>query len=90
MANCYQCGSYVANGEGYRRDVYTGSSGGMSSGLKGNTRFYAGQRTGIRTLCVNCAQQHDVVTERANKIAFVLTIGFMLAFFAGILMLMRY
>jgi hypothetical protein len=57
MAECYKCGAYVARGQGYRREVYTGHS----------TRFYMGRgsststarRYGIHTLCEECAHRGD-------------------------------
>jgi hypothetical protein len=50
MATCHICGAYVQSGQGYRRDVYTGSSVGTRS-----SRAYSG----VRTLCRRCASAHD-------------------------------
>lgn len=57
MADCYLCGAYVPRGQGYRRNVRTGTS----------HRIYVGRWTGgstgvnygPRTLCRTCARIQD-------------------------------
>lgn len=57
MADCYLCGAYIPRGQGYRRNVQTGTS----------HRIYVGRWTGgstgvnygSRTLCHTCARIQD-------------------------------
>jgi hypothetical protein len=56
MAQCYLCGSYIPRGGGVRRQVYTGSTHGVSFGSRGSARMYHFTRYGLRTVCVRCAK----------------------------------
>jgi len=54
MASCYICGQ---NGSNYRRTVITGYSTGSYHGK--TTSHSSRTYYGIRTLCENCAFNHD-------------------------------
>lgn len=57
MAECYICGAYIPRGEGYRRQVHTGSSARVYVGrLRGGSY---GQSYGPRTVCSTCAKISD-------------------------------
>ncbi len=57
MADCYLCGAYIPRGQGYRRNVQTGTSHRIYVGR------WTGGSTGInygpRTLCHTCARIQD-------------------------------
>lgn len=57
MADCYLCGAYVSRGQGYRRNVRTGTSHRVYVGR------WSGGSTGVnygpRTLCRTCARIQD-------------------------------
>jgi len=58
MASCYKCGCYIRSGKGYRRQVQTGQSSGVSLGKRASSSF----RTyyGTRTLCTQCTNALDI------------------------------
>lgn len=61
MGECYNCGAYIPRGEGYRRQVYTGSSARIYVGkLRGGSY---GQSYGPRTVCATCAKISDKSSE---------------------------
>jgi uncharacterized protein YgiM (DUF1202 family) len=72
MANCYKCGAYIQPNSGYKRRVKTGDSFGMSFGR----RIVPSVRTyfGSRTLCANCASQHDNF-EKLKAIFWIILLG---------------
>lgn len=79
MATCYLCGISVANGTGYRRRVYTGDSSRIYFGRRVSTSF--GQQHGPRTLCHECAIQHDRENKfKAKVVLWLVGIGFILIF----------
>ncbi|MBD5803157.1 hypothetical protein AZOA_25930 [Azoarcus sp. Aa7] len=57
MADCYLCGAYIHRGQGYRRNVQTGTSHRIYVGRRpgGST----GVQYGTRTLCHTCARIQD-------------------------------
>lgn len=57
MADCYLCGAYIPRGQGYRRNVQTGTSHRIYVGRRpgGST----GVQYGTRTLCHTCARVQD-------------------------------
>lgn len=57
MADCYLCGAYIPRGQGYRRNVQTGTSHRIYVGRRpgGST----GVQYGTRTLCHTCARIQD-------------------------------
>ncbi|MDD4527345.1 MAG: hypothetical protein PHF25_04815 [Candidatus Margulisbacteria bacterium] len=57
MASCYVCGKSIPKGEECRREVNTGHSFGWSFGKRivPSTRNYYSKRT----LCPECANNHD-------------------------------
>lgn len=65
MPVCHFCGCNF-RGDAYRREVQTGSS--TQTGVYGR-RFGASQTTyrGLRSLCANCAAQHDKDTETRDS-----------------------
>lgn len=80
MAECYLCGVYVPRGEGFRRNVQTGTS----------HRIYVGRRLGgssgvqfgTRTVCESCARMQDEREEgRVPRTLFFLVVCAVLAFF---------
>lgn len=82
MARCYICGRYIEKYErSYRRDVYIGSSRWSSYGywFRPGYRFGSSSRTGIRTLCEECAIQYDK-DQRTKKIIFLIFLIFFWGF----------
>lgn len=59
MAECYECGSYIAPGNGVRREVQTGRNSSVSFTSKGRMRHSSGSRYGKRTICAECAKSQD-------------------------------
>lgn len=76
MPNCYKCGVYIPPNGGYKRRVKTGDSFGMSFGR----RIVPSIRTyfGPRTLCVDCARQHDKFEKIKNFFWIILIGGFVI------------
>ena len=68
MPSCFQCGEKIADGQGCRREVQTGSSFGYRST---SVRIYRG----VRTLCPSCAKRHDDAANLAMTI-FLVILGF--------------
>jgi S-DNA-T family DNA segregation ATPase FtsK/SpoIIIE len=66
MPNCYICGIDISKGEGYRREVYTGSSGRIYFSKRSSGSY--GMYFGIRTVCANCASSIDVSHKNEVKI----------------------
>lgn len=68
MADCYLCGAYIPRGQGYRRNVQTGTS----------HRIYVGRRPGgltgvqygTRTVCHTCARVMEAQNEGSGLRAF--------------------
>lgn len=76
---CYLCGTYVANGAGYRRRVYTGDTSRIYFGKRVSSSF--GKHYGPRTLCYECAKQHDKAARlMTGLILGGLCIGFLVIF----------
>ena len=75
---CYLCGAYIANGTGYRRRVYTGDTSRVYFGKRVSSSF--GRQYGPRTLCYECAIQHD----KANKLKTSIILG---GLFIGLLVI---
>ena len=66
MRHCYVCDGEIT-GSAFRRSVGTGRSSRVSVGRRVSTS--STQRTGLRTLCSNCAGNVDAETRFKNKIA---------------------
>ena len=81
MASCYHCGIKIENGEGYRRQVLTSQSTRVYFSKRGGGSY--GQTYGLRTLCVDCAQQLDQNNkELAWKLPSSLAVGLLGALIA--------
>jgi len=73
MANCHLCGTYIAPREPhYRREVYSGSSSGVGLSWRGNAWWTGRRYTGIRTLCLACAQQVDAARAPGPRLLVLL------------------
>jgi len=66
MAECYHCGGWIDKGQGYRRNVHTGSSSRTSYGTR-SSNYSTGDRYALRTLCASCATTNDAAQEKARK-----------------------
>jgi len=80
MQHCYLCGVGIP-GDGYRREVETGSSRWSSVGWsrRGSYRTGSGTRYGLRTLCASCAEEVD----RRNRNSAIATSVFVCLMFIG-------
>lgn len=65
MADCYHCGAWIDRGQGYRRNVHTGTSNRVSYGSR-SSNYSTGNRFALRTLCKSCALQADEDAEKAK------------------------
>src|ERR1700687_2206154 len=72
MAECYNCGTAVPRGQGYRREVYTGHSSRIYWGRR--VSGSGGSRFGVRTVCGRCAGNIDKRKSR-NRRLFWGTVG---------------
>lgn len=73
MATCYQCGRKIENGEGQRREVYTGHSdwfGFSGKRLRGGDS----NRYGMRLICNECATPTDGAMI-ISAVKFVIKVG---------------
>lgn len=82
MAECYLCGTYIPRGEGFRRNVQTGSSTRIYVGrLRGGAY---GQSFGTRTVCSTCAHIQDKTKEGGCLRAVILLISWVVSAFIGV------
>ncbi len=70
MAYCYNCGANISNREGYRREVYTGSSARVYFSKRMSSSY--GAHYGVRTVCKSCAKRIDESNKNARIIFLLL------------------
>lgn len=85
MANCFQCGEYIApTDHHYRRQVYTGMSmGGWASKRSRGSSVRA--HMGVRTVCFGCAKRQD----DAAKVTLAVLGGLAILFLAWVFVIPR-
>lgn len=81
MADCYLCGAFIPRGQGYRRNVQTGTSHRIYVGRRpgGST----GVQYGTRTVCHTCARVMEAQNEGSGLRAFAFLCVCALLIFLG-------
>lgn len=73
MAECYNCGTYIPRGQGYRRQMQTGTRSSSYYGSRNGGSFSS--MHGTRTVCSSCA----LVMDKQNEGGFVRFILYFIA-----------